>query len=93
VQATTVGAQAHAAGKQVLGLAFSPLVQRSGMDYGRLGLGTRVTDLHALPALIEQQLAAARRDATAARPRGTAAQQVAQEIATLAARRPQGHRA
>jgi hypothetical protein len=93
VQATTVGAQAHAAGKQVLGLAFSPLVQRSGMDYGRLGLGTRVTDLDTLPALVEQQLAAARRDATPAGPRGTAAQQVAREIAALAARRPQGHRA
>jgi hypothetical protein len=87
-----VGAQAHAAGKQVLGLSFSPLVQRSGMDYGRLGMGTGVPDLASLPALAEQQLAAARRDAPAAGPRGTAAQQVAREIAALAARRPEGHR-
>ncbi|MBC5781994.1 UDP-glycosyltransferase [Ramlibacter sp. USB13] len=91
VQATTVGAQAHAAGKKLLGLSFSPLVQRSGMDYGRLGLGTGVPGLEALPALLAQQLAAVRRDAPAAGPRGGAAQRVAQEIAELAAR-PPGHR-
>jgi hypothetical protein len=90
VQATTVGAQAHAAGKQVLGLSFSPLVQRSGMDYGRLGLGIGVPSLEALPARLAQQLAAVRRDAPAAGPRGSAADRVAQEIAQLAARRPQG---
>lgn len=92
VQATTVGAQAHAAGKQMLGLSFSPLVQRTGMDYGRLGLGLGVPTLEALPALLAQQLAAVRRDAPAAGPRGGAAGRVAQEIASLAARRPQGHR-
>lgn len=93
VQATTVGAQAHAAGKALLGLAFSPTVQRTGMDYGRLGLGISVPSLDALPALLEQQLAAVRRGASAAGPRGSAARQVAQEIAKLAARRPQGIRA
>ena len=92
VQATTVGAQAHAAGKQLLGLSFSPLVQRSGMDYGRLGLGTAVPSLEALPALLAQQLAAVRRDAPAAGPGGGAAERVAHEIAGLAARRPQGTR-
>ena len=92
VQATTVGAQAHAAGKQVLALSFSPLVQRSGMDYGRLGLGTGVPGLEALPALLAQQLAAVRRDTSAAGPQGGAAQRVAQEIANLAARRPTGPR-
>src|SRR5437764_6189053 len=93
VQATTVGAQAHAAGKQVLGLTFSPLVQRTGMDYARLGLATGVPSLEALPALLEQQLAAVRRDARAAGPQGDAAQRVAREIEGLAARRPQGPRA
>lgn len=92
VQATTVGAQAHAAGKEVLGLSFSPLVQRTRMDYGRLGLGTGVPDLEALTALLEQRLASVRRDAPAAGPRGHAAERVAQEIANLAARRPQGPR-
>jgi hypothetical protein len=92
VQGTTVGAQAHAAGKQVLGLSFSPLVQRTGMDYGRLGMGTSVAGLEALPALVAQHLAAVRRDAPAAGPRGRAAERVAQEIAELAARRPQGLR-
>ena len=93
VQATTVGAQAHAAGKQVLGLSFSPLVRRTGMDYGRLGMGTSVTSLEVLPALLAQQLAAVRRDAPAAGLRGRAAERVAQEIVELAARRPQGPRA
>jgi hypothetical protein len=90
VQATTVGAQAHAAGKKVLGLAFSPLVQRSGMDYGRLGMGIAVDRLDALPGLLEQQLAGWRReDASVARP-GGAAERVAREIAGLARRRPEG---
>ncbi len=93
VQATTVGAQAHAAGKQVLGLAFSPLVQRSGMDYERLGMGVAARDLASLPGLLTQQLAAVRRDRWPAGPRGSAAQRVAHEIAGLAARRPEGNRA
>ncbi|HEY0824368.1 MAG TPA: glycosyltransferase [Ramlibacter sp.] len=93
VQATTVGAQAHAAGKQVLSLAFSPLVQRSGMDYARLGMGVAARDLAELPGLLAQQLAAVRRDAPAAGPQGRAAERVAQEIQGLAVPRPQGHRA
>jgi hypothetical protein len=93
VQATTVGAQAHAAGKQVLGLAFSPLVQRSGMDYERLGMGVSAKDIESLPTLLAQQLAAVRRDRSSAGPRGDAAQRVAHEIAGLAARRPEGNRA
>ena len=92
VQATTVGAQAHAAGKQVLGLRFSPLVQRSGMDYGRLGMGLAVDDLAALPALLAQQLAAGRRSAPQPGPQGSAARRVAQEIGRLASVRPEGHR-
>jgi hypothetical protein len=86
VQATTVGAQAHAAGKQVIALGFSPLVQRTGMDYGRLGLGRSAGDLQDLPALLAQQLRSARRERPAAGPQGGAAQRVAHEIAALAAR-------
>ena len=93
VQATTVGAQAHAAGKQLIGLAFSPLVQRTGMDYGRLGMGVSANSPEELPALLGQQLAAVRRGAAPAGPRGSAAERVAQEIAGLAARRPRGTRA
>lgn len=93
VQATTVGAQAHAAGKQVLGLAFSPLVRRSGMDYGQLGMGVAAQDLASVPALLEQALAAARLGTPPAEPRAGAAQRVAREIARLAAGRPEGPRA
>jgi hypothetical protein len=90
VQATTVGAQAHAAGKQVLGLAFSPLVQRSGMDYAKLGMGAGVPDLEALPELLAQALAAVRHGSPGTEPRTDAAQRVAREIAALAAGRPEG---
>ena len=48
VQASTVGVQAHVAGKRLICLGFSPLVQRSGMDYGKLGLGASVDCLDAL---------------------------------------------
>jgi hypothetical protein len=84
VQATTVGAQAHAAGKQVLSLAFSPLVQRSGMDYGRLGLATAVPGLEALPGALERALAARSGAAAPREPQGNAAERVAREIAALA---------
>lgn len=93
VQATTVGAQAHAAGKQVLGLAFSPLVQRSGMDYARLGMGLAAHDLDELRRLLAQALSAVRRDAPAAGPQDSAALRVADEIRRLAAVRPEGTRA
>lgn len=86
VQATTVGAQAHAAGKQVLGLSFSPLVQRSGMDYGRLGMGLGVPALENLPELLEQQLGQLRRDAgTSNHDASAAAERIALEIERLAA--------
>ncbi|MDB5897399.1 MAG: hypothetical protein JWP41_1001 [Ramlibacter sp.] len=93
VQATTVGAQANAAGKEVLSLSFSPLVQRCGMDYARLGLATAVPDLTALPGLLEQRLASARRGPAAARPQEPAAERVAHEIASLVTGHDQGSRA
>jgi hypothetical protein len=93
VQATTVGAQAHAAGKQLLALGFSPLVQRSGMDYAKLGMGVAVPDLDAVPALLAQALAAGGQGAPSIQRQGDAAQRVASEIAALAARRPEGPRA
>jgi hypothetical protein len=93
VQATTVGAQAHAAGKQVLALAFSPLVQRSAMDYGRLGMGTSVASLDDLPVLLAQQGAAVHRGAASAGPQGGAAARIACEIGMLAQRQPEGIRA
>jgi len=93
VQATTVGAQAHAAGKEVLSLAFSPLVQRSGMDYGKLGMGVAAPDLQSVPALLAQALAAARRGTPSTERSADAAQRVAREIAALAAGRPEGSRA
>lgn len=58
VQATTVGAQAEAAGKRVVSLGFSPLVQRSGMDYARLELAQGVASLDELIPVLEQGLGA-----------------------------------
>jgi hypothetical protein len=93
VQATTVGAQADAAGKQVLALGFSPLVRRSGMDYAKLGMGVAVPGLDALPAVLGHALAAGSQRASSIRRHGDAATRVASEIAALAARRPEGPRA
>jgi hypothetical protein len=84
VQATTVGAQAHAAGKQVLGLSFSPIVQRTGMDYAQLGLGTRVADLEQLPVALEQAVARMDREMQSQAEQGSAAARIAGEIAALA---------
>lgn len=92
VQATTVGAQAHAAGKPVLGLSFSPLVQRTGMDYGRLGLGVAVPDLQSLRACLADALAPGRHAVAVAAEPPSAALRVAREIIALDAARPQGER-
>lgn len=56
VQATTVGVQAYAAGKQVVGLGFSPTVQSTGMDAQRLGIGRSVESLEALVPALERGL-------------------------------------
>jgi hypothetical protein len=84
VQATTVGAQAHAAGKQVLALSFSPIVQRTGMDYAQLGLGTRVASLEQLPAALEQAVARIARKTQGQAEQGSAAARIASEIVVLA---------
>jgi hypothetical protein len=90
VQITTVGIQAHVAGKQVVSLGFSPALHRSGQDYAALGVGVSAPDLASLPALLEQQLAAVRRGAPAAQPQDTAAARVACEIERLAAGHAEG---
>lgn len=54
VQATSVGVQASTAGKRVLSLDFSPLVQRSGMDYARFGVAQGVPSLDQLVPLLSQ---------------------------------------
>lgn len=84
VQATTVGAQAYAAGKQVVGLGFSPLVRRTGMDYASLGMGQRADSLDSLIELLTQGLG--RRGAVAPASAGRAAAAVVAEIAALAGR-------
>lgn len=82
VQATTVGVQAHAAGKRLLGLAFSPLVRRTGMDYGALGLGEGVASLEQLvPALQREATTPTRHLRTGVR---AAAPQIAAMIVELA---------
>ncbi len=84
VQATTVGAQAYTAGKQVVSLGFSPLVRRTGMDYAALGMARRADDLESMVSLLA---AGASRAAAPMRPgrAGCAADAVAGHIAALAA--------
>lgn len=83
VQGTTVGVQAYTAGKRLIGLAFSPMVQRSGMDYARLGMGVRATSLDELVPLLEEGLTAPPPEGIVTT--GRAAQAVAGLIAALAA--------
>lgn len=83
VQGTTVGVQAYTAGKRLIGLGFSPLVQRTGMDYARLGMGERAGNLDELEALLGEGLTAAWPTDIATT--GHAAQAVAELIAALAA--------
>lgn len=86
VQATTVGVQAHAAGKRLLGLSCSPLVRRSGMDYGALGLGEAVASLDALVPALQRAAPPGRRPVPAGPP---AAPQIASMILALSRRRVQ----
>lgn len=82
VQASTVGVQAFVAGKRLICLGFSPLVQRTGMDYGKLGFGESVGSLEALvQALQRDALPEAASQRREGRP---AAQAIAQNILTLA---------
>jgi hypothetical protein len=83
VQATTVGAQAHVAGKAVVSLGFSPLVQRTGMDYQRLGMGRRADDLDAMVNLIEERRTLPAQSAGSGAPSG-AAEAIADHVAELA---------
>jgi UDP-N-acetylglucosamine:LPS N-acetylglucosamine transferase len=83
VQATTVGAQAFAAGKQVVSLPFSPIVQRTGMDFAALGMATPAASPDDVPAVLDALLASC---AAPSRERaaGGAAERVAREIVALA---------
>jgi len=81
VQITTVGVQAFTAGKRLISLGFSPTVQRTGLDYARLGMGVGAATLADLLALLDAGLGPrgqAQAQATAAHP--SAAQAVATEV-------------
>jgi hypothetical protein len=91
VQATTVGAQAYAAGKRVAALAYSPLVLRTGMDYASLGMAQRVADIDSLVPVLENGFLAGGACRCEAHDNGrhdvSAAVRVAGEILLLAKRR------
>lgn len=53
VQMSTTGLQAVVAGKRVICLRFSPLVQASGMDLSRLGLALGADSPQELPGLLD----------------------------------------
>jgi hypothetical protein len=54
VQATTVGLQAAVVGKRVISLSFSPLVQRTGMDYAKFGMAIGAGTPEDLVKILEQ---------------------------------------
>ena len=85
MQITTVGVQAHTAGKRLINLGFSPTVQRSGLDYARLGMGEAARSLAHLAQLLDAGLG--RHDAAtqAGASRQPAAEAVADEVLRLVA--------
>jgi hypothetical protein len=54
VQASTVGVQAAATGRSVVGLSFSPMAKFFNMDYRKLGLGRAADSLDDLLPTLEQ---------------------------------------
>jgi hypothetical protein len=83
VQITTVGAQAHAAGKRVLSLRYSPAVRETGMDYAALGMATGVDGPTDLVPTLELGLQTQRDDHKLVAAPLPAAPRVAAEIAAL----------
>jgi hypothetical protein len=83
VQGTTVGAQAFAAGKRLVGLSFSPMVRRSGMDYAKLGMGEAAASLDEMILALEQGIAMTGREAASVTSRADAAVCVARHILAL----------
>jgi hypothetical protein len=85
VQGSTVGAQAYTAGKRLICLGFSPMAQRSGMDYAAFGMGVRAASLEELQCCLDDGFKlSCNKDATVI---VHAAQSVASHIVALAARK------
>lgn len=59
VQVTTVGVQAHIAGKRVINIGYSPYVLSSALDYSQLGVSERADNPGMLTALLDQGLVGA----------------------------------
>ncbi len=85
VQITTVGVQAHTAGKRLVNLGFSPTVQRSGLDYARLGMGEAAASLGHLAQLLDAGLGHRAAATTITEARQPAAEAVADEVLRLVA--------
>lgn len=93
VQGTTVGVQAYTAGKRLVSLGFSPMVQRTGMDYGALGMAVRADNLQDLERLLDEGVCQGRAGALPVA--SHAAEAVAGEVERVAARvtaAPQEHK-
>ncbi len=87
VQITTVGVQAHIAGKRVINIGFSPYVRSSGLDYSLFGMSERADNPAMLIQLLEQGLAGDSMDKLGLERNGHAAQAVASHVCALAAER------
>lgn len=84
VQATTVGVQAYSAGKRVVSLSFSPLVQRSGLHYEKLRMAHAAESLDSLVPTLEQGIGMAGRGGSGSSRCLSASNAVAQLIQELA---------
>ena len=87
VQISTVGVQAHIAGKQLVNIGFSPYVRSTGLDYSRFGMGQVADNLEMLVKQLTLGLNGGRVDRTAAAEPLSAANAVASQIYALLAQR------
>lgn len=85
VQITTVGVQAYTAGKRLISLGFSPTVQRTGLEYARLGMGEGAASLAQLTEWLDAGLAPRDPAVQAGSAHPSAAAAVAAEVLQLVA--------
>ena len=83
VQISTVGVQAHIAGKHLVNIGFSPYVRSTGLDYSQFGMSQIADNPEMLIERLAQGTTAGRAGCTAAAENDSAAHAVALQIYAL----------
>ena len=88
VQITTVGVQAHFAGKRIINIGYSPYVRSTGIDYSLFGMSERADNPAMLTTLLDRGLAGGTPVSRANFAKhGRAAQAIASHVYALARKR------